>query len=108
MVFHNHILRPWKFPDLYYLPVLYDGESLDKFADYLLNWFRFSIESISPYLLGKIFTRFYFSLKGITPDNLNLGEIFNLQILSFFNAVIVEEVTDVVFSIFAKAKQLNE
>lgn len=58
---------------------------------YLENWFNLHLDTISPYLMGKIFTRFYFSLKGISLNNLNLGEVFNLQIISFFNSVIIEE-----------------
>lgn len=69
----------------------FDFTSNTLFNNYLLDWFSIKLHSISPYLLGKIFTRFYFSLKGIQTENLNLGEIFNLQIVSFFNAVLIEE-----------------
>lgn len=50
------------------------------------------VKHISPYLLGKIFTRFYYSLIGIGNNkNLLLGDTFNLQILAFFNAIMIEE-----------------
>lgn len=63
------------------------------FFDLLSYWIKdYSVNKISPYLLGKIFTRFYYSLQVIGDDkSLKLGQIFNLQILAFFNAVLIEE-----------------
>ncbi|MGS4345794.1 hypothetical protein ACKUSY_09430 [Myroides odoratus] len=63
------------------------------FSERLSSWIENkNMNVVSPYLLGKIFTRFYYSLQVIGNDkNLTLGQTFNLQILAFFNAIILEE-----------------
>lgn len=73
----------------------WDSE-LDVFYNCLIGWFKNTQldQRIPPYLLGKIFTRFYNSLKGIKYVYYSLGEIFELQIIAFFNAVIIEDVRE--------------
>ncbi|MDR0227472.1 MAG: hypothetical protein LBI72_00145 [Flavobacteriaceae bacterium] len=63
------------------------------FRDLLFYWFeKGNINEVSPYLLGKIFTRFHYSLISIGEDkDSKLGKSFSLQILAFFNAIIIEE-----------------
>jgi len=48
---------------------------------------------LSPHLLGKISTRFFFALLNIEHGEVqgNLGELFSLQIVAFLNAVLIEE-----------------
>ncbi|MFM9403656.1 P-loop NTPase fold protein [Myroides odoratimimus] len=72
----------------------WDSE-LDVFYNCLIGWFKNTQldHRIPPYLLGKIFTRFYNSLKGIKQEK-SLGDIFELQIVAFFNAVIIEDVRE--------------
>ncbi|GEN77511.1 P-loop NTPase fold protein [Chryseobacterium hagamense] len=76
-----------------------DKGELDNFAEDILSWIS-SYEKIAnpaeipSHLLGKIYTRFYFALENINRDfnkSILLGEIFNYQIISFFNAIIVED-----------------
>lgn len=47
---------------------IYDSGSNMIFNNYLHEWFNSKIDPISPYLLGKVFTRFYFSLIGIQTE----------------------------------------
>lgn len=66
---------------------------LNIFKESFLSWLdiRF-LNHVSPYLMGKIFSRFYYSLIGIGNNKeQRLGNVFNLQILAFFNATIIEE-----------------
>ncbi|WP_313138790.1 P-loop NTPase fold protein [Myroides sp.] len=72
----------------------WDNE-LDLFYKCMKDWFeKKQLEGVPSYILGKIFTRFYNSLKGIRHEGNSLGEIFELQIVAFFNAVIIEDVRE--------------
>lgn len=67
---------------------------LGLFGDSLFCWLEKQVIA-PPYLLGKIFTRFYSSLNKIGNEEFtNLGKFFNLQILAFFNSVLIEETRD--------------
>ncbi|ALU28100.1 hypothetical protein [Myroides odoratimimus] len=70
-----------------------EDKDVSIFRDLLFYWFeKGSINEVSPYLLGKIFTRFHYSLISIGEDkDSKLGKSFSLQILAFFNAIIIEE-----------------
>ncbi|WP_410880896.1 hypothetical protein [Myroides sp. DW712] len=66
--------------------------NINEFYDILEQWFDKDLKAVSPYMLGKIFTRFYYSLNRIGIDkSINLGQSFHLQIVAFMNAVIIEE-----------------
>jgi hypothetical protein len=76
-----------------------DNNIFVAFFSFIEEWGSSNISAVSPYLLGKIFTRFYYSLQVIGQDkNFSLGQLFNLQILAFFNAILIEE---------AREKNLN-
>jgi hypothetical protein len=66
-----------------------------KFAQSLCAWCDAGRSlPVATHLLGKAFTRFYFSLKGIADENrkgVGLGRILHLQIIAFFNSVLIEE-----------------
>jgi len=66
-------------------------------VDLLKVWKQsYSAQSLSPHTLGKIFTRFYSALENIqvNDDNDNVAEILQLQIISFFNSVLIEEASE--------------
>jgi hypothetical protein len=71
-------------------------DSDNKFAILILNWLE-SIQSkmiISPHLIGKISTRFFYSLNNLIPSNpgdIPLGDLFHFQIVAFLNAILIED-----------------
>lgn len=70
-----------------------ENHELNIFKELFLSWLDIKfLNHVSPYLMGKIFSRFYYSLIGIGNNKeQRLGNVFNLQILAFFNAAIIEE-----------------
>ena len=57
------------------------------------------VAAVAPHMLGKIATRFYFSLKNMmTDDGLesidNLGDLFHMQIIAFMNTVLIEDIRE--------------
>ena len=70
------------------------GELPLRFGRLMKNWAdRFPKMAFSPHLLGKISTRFFYALLNIEQrlDSEGLGSFFQLQILGFMNAVLIEE-----------------
>jgi len=79
-------------------------EKVKDLSKYLREWIDRYPEngiSLSPHLLGKIVTRFFFALNGI--QNLrkydNLGEYFYRMIIALVNAIIIEETKEVAPSV---------
>jgi len=70
-------------------------QEVSRLAEAINSWCQSSRDlAVAPHLLGKTFTRFYFSLKGIAEGSSKrsrLGQILHLQIIAFFNAVLIEE-----------------
>lgn len=68
----------------------------DELSLELVRWKkRFARIKIAPYLLGKISTRFFYALESIQPNkDQSLGEIFHSQIVSFMNAVLIEDIKE--------------
>ncbi|WP_443947410.1 hypothetical protein ACJVDH_09900 [Pedobacter sp. AW1-32] len=62
----------------------------------IIRWkASFKYPLIAPYLLGKISTRFFYALDSIQPKaDQGLGSIFHAQIVSFMNAVLIEDVKE--------------
>lgn len=72
----------------------YYSDTLRSMEDIMLDWStQYKNMLISPHLLGKISTRFFYALINIEQNSNhdNLGELFNLQITAFLNAVLIEE-----------------
>lgn len=72
----------------------HDRESLHIMSKTMYEWAdEYKGMLISPHLLGKISTRFFYALLNIeqTGSYNNLGELFSLQITAFLNAVLIEE-----------------
>lgn len=75
-----------------------DNSDWNLFSNILLDWFtsqKITMENPVPtHIMGKIFTRFFYALQNIDRNftkNILLGELFNYQIIAFFNAVIIED-----------------
>lgn len=86
---------------------LFDEDSINENENSLIdlkksieNWIdKFKKENIfvSPHLLGKISTRFYYSLGNIERDNMkstNLGKEMSRRIVSLLNAVLIEDIKE--------------
>lgn len=74
------------------------NNDLNDFVKILLKWFPSqntnALRPIPSHILGKIFTRFFYALQNIDRNYMKdilLGELINYQIISFFNAVIIED-----------------
>jgi hypothetical protein len=64
--------------------------------DWVFNWLNADVKNtlaVAPHLLGKIFTRFHFAVKNIMDQRpkIGLGDLMYLQIVTFFNSIIIEE-----------------
>ncbi|KQR94227.1 hypothetical protein ASG01_15235 [Chryseobacterium sp. Leaf180] len=74
-----------------------DSYIWDDFANVLLNWFSSRTlmkKPVPAHILGKIFTRFLYALQNIDQNytrDILLGELFNYQIIAFFNAILIED-----------------
>lgn len=69
-----------------------EDDTLQKLVDILISWktnFHSEAIVVPPYLLGRIITRFYSSVKNIRGEN--LGTQMHLSIISFLNACLIEE-----------------
>ncbi|WP_316776692.1 P-loop NTPase fold protein [Pedobacter antarcticus] len=67
-----------------------------RLAREIMKWKkRFEYPIVAPYLLGKISTRFFYALDSIKPKaDQGLGSIFHSQIVSFMNAVLIEDIKE--------------
>lgn len=71
-----------------------DSQGLDQFIFAFEEWIKtFGNITVSPHLLGKISTRFYYSLQSIESNEKfdMLGDMMHLRIVAFLNAVLIEE-----------------
>jgi len=72
----------------------YHDDGLHMMEEMIFDWTKqYNEMLISPHLLGKISTRFFYALSNIEQSNTyeNLGELFSLQITAFLNAALIEE-----------------
>jgi hypothetical protein len=70
------------------------GDSLHMMDRMMSEWAsQYKGMLISPHLLGKISTRFFYALLNIEQSGgqENLGELFSMQIVAFLNATLIEE-----------------
>jgi GTPase SAR1 family protein len=70
-----------------------------QFQDSIQTWvsnYRHWDIKVSPHLLGKISTRFYYALYNIEniEDETNLGEMMHRRIIAFLNAILIEDVRE--------------
>lgn len=73
-----------------------DRPTLEQVRSLLFTWLRaFPKKKTSPHLLGKIATRFFFSLLKIEQDANKvakmLGEVMHSEVVAFLNAVLIED-----------------
>ena len=73
-----------------------DNIALDNIRSSLFTWLRaFPKKTTSPHLLGKIATRFFFSLLKIEQEankvEKMLGEVMHSEVVAFLNSVLIED-----------------
>lgn len=73
-------------------------ETISRFLEDFKQWeHNYNKITVSPHLLGKISTRFYYSLANIEKEKLkgnNLGQEMHRRIVSLMNAILVEDIKE--------------
>lgn len=67
-------------------------DTLEALAQELITWSKDFIETIPPYLIGKISTRAFYAIQKINRQN--LGEQMHRVVIAFLNACLVEEMRE--------------
>lgn len=72
------------------------GESLSKMIS---NWFgSYPKQPVTPYLLGKISTRFFYAIQGLEKKNPNsLGEAMHNRMIILLNSILLEDVRENIY-----------
>jgi hypothetical protein len=74
-----------------------DESNINSLIESIENWVKiFPKKPISPHVLGKISTRFYYAMTSIENQekSTNLGDMMHRRIVAFLNAILIEEVRE--------------
>lgn len=74
-------------------------DSLENLAKLIFEWMvsAKNLIKVTPHLLGKISTRFFYALNNIIeglPKNMLLGDLFHYQIVALMNSFLIEDVRE--------------
>jgi len=74
----------------------FKDNELKKLINEWVNQYKIKDFKVSPHLLGKISTRFFYALSSIenVEESISLGEMMHRRIISFMNAVLIEDVRE--------------